>query len=526
MIVKVIYGDEGSFGHSFKGGVRYVAYDADRKRTQERIDFIAVRNLPSEDPEVCWRLMASHALQRQDLMRKAGLKPRSSGKGEVAHIVLSWTKQERHFLTKAEMLRAADGALRYLKLDKNQCFMAAHNDTEENPHIHLIASRVDLETGKLVSSWRSHKALSRWALDYERARGRVVVAQRERNWLARDNGIIPPKAKKTTSKDQYELEKAEERIYEARRQVALLRRVTLDRQKRAELRASGTVLRAQHHAAQRAVTDRIKLIQKHAAVRQQSAEQQERLNEQHHLRTTSIKTWAKETKRVTKRRIERAVDRRLAAIQERHAQELESFDENERSNVGRLYNRFAYTDWKQAVASRLSDEHGTSFLSTVFMAIGDAGHRRASLLVSQQAAVRQLYENASKMRKRRELRVDRQASGRLREARIRYGQALRLFDQLRESRTQQMKDEWKAFNRVRRGVAHSASEAAKQSRALGREFPTPFENARDLFHHKRVDVSDGKSEDKGGSVTAANGRLRRVRRPRMLRSNQRRRRLG
>ncbi|TWU00465.1 Relaxase/Mobilization nuclease domain protein [Botrimarina colliarenosi] len=511
MIVKVIYSDTGGFGHSFQGAVRYVASTPAESASDDRIDFVATRNLPSDNPEVCWRLMASHALHRKELMRQAGIALRGSGKGEVAHIVLSWSDDERSGLTKTEMLRAADGALRYLKLDGNQCFMAAHNDTDENPHLHLVASRVDLQTGKLVSAWRSHRALSKWALSYERSRGEVLIKQRERAWAARDNGITPPKAKKTTSKDQYELEKAVKRLYEARRRVTLVRRQTDDPRRRAELRATGRGLRVYYLAAVRASAERIALAKRNAVQRQRHARQGELLAQHHRHRRLQITEQAGDQKRRAKRRIENAVASRHARFDREHAEELRRFYRNETSRIGRLYNQLAYTDWKEVFRLRqLSGERGPSILSRAFTALSDVGHRRATIDTRHRERVARLYDDAKRMQQRRESRIDALVGRRLTAARVRYGRSLRLFDRLQAQSAARLKSDWGEFNAVRRGVTTSAREACERTRDL-KPAPSPAEAARRKFKARVDDQGDSGGSESAG---AAPKRVRRERKPR------------
>ncbi|MGL4514398.1 MAG: relaxase/mobilization nuclease domain-containing protein [Lacipirellulaceae bacterium] len=484
MIAKLVYGENG-YGRSFKGAVRYVASTPDGSSVADRIDFVAVRNLPSENPEAAWRLMAGHARRRKELMRKAGLALRGDGGGEVVHLVLSWAESEREGLTREEMLRAAEGALKRLNLDGNQCFLAAHSDTEENPHLHVIASRVDLETGRLVSAWRSHKALSRWALDYERGRGEVLVKQRERAWRARDEGLIPAKAKPSTSKDQHELEKAAKRLYDARRRVALVRRVTVDQRRRAELRASGKTLRVHYLAAKQAAVDRLALARKAELQRERHALQAERLAVHYRHRTLSLEERAKDLKREATRRVERAVANRHERLDREHAVELGRFYENERSRLGRIYNTLAYTNWGELFAQRRkTGEKGPSILSRAFTAFSDVGHRRATLLMRHETRVAELYAQGKRVLARREERIDQRLRVRLRLTLVKYGRSLGLFDRLQGASRTRLKAEWASCNEARRAVTASAKAAQEQVRELKR-VASPAEDAKQVFGKRR-----------------------------------------
>ena len=77
------------------------------------------------------------------------------------------------------MLSAVAGALESIGLgDSHYGVCAAHTDTA-CPHVHVAISRVDPETGRAVSLDKgATKRLSRWAEQYERDHGRIVVPTR------------------------------------------------------------------------------------------------------------------------------------------------------------------------------------------------------------------------------------------------------------------------------------------------------------------------------------------------------------
>lgn len=511
MIVKIVYGEGGGYGRSFRGAVRYVASTPAESPANDRVEFVAVRNLPSNDPEVCWRVMAGHAARRGELMRSAGLAKRGTGKGEVAHIVLSWAAEERAELTQAEMLRAADGALRYLRLGGNQCFIAAHNDTAENPHLHIIASRVDLRTGRLTPSWRSHRQLSKWALEYERSRGVVLLKQRERAWAARDAGIVPPKAKKSTSKDQRSLEKAVERLQESRRLVLLARRSESDPRRRAELRATGRTLRAYHLAAKAAAQGRLLLAALGVRQRERQARHAETLAVHDRHRRLLVEDAAVDRKRLTGRRIDQAVARRHERLDVEREAELARFYKNEAEPLGRVYNTLAYTDWK-ALFRRRSEtgERGPSILSRAFTAFSDVGHRRATIDARHDARVRALYDKAAQSRVRREQRIDQWKRRRLRAERRRYGRALRLMERLQAESARRLAEAWRLAGEERKAITASARSAAEMTRGL-RAAPSPAKAARKPFAGTEDGAGDG---DDGAPLTPVAPRPRRPRRPR------------
>lgn len=510
MIVKIVYGAGGGYGRSFRGAVRYVASTPEQSPANDRVEFVAVRNLPSEDPEVCWRVMAGHAARRGELMRSAGLASRGSGKGEVAHIVLSWAAEEREGLSKGEMLRAADGALRYLRLDGNQCFIAAHNDTAENPHLHIIASRVDLQTGRLAPAWRSHRRLSRWALEYERSRGEVLLKQRERAWAARDAGIIPPKAKRSTSKDQRSLEKAVERLQEARRRVVLARRRERDPERRAELRATGRTLRAYGLAARSAARSRLELAARGARQRERQAFYTQTLARHDRHRRQLVEEAAIDRRRIAQRRIDAAVANRHQRLDAQREAELTRFYQNEAAPLGRLYNTLAYTDWKAVFLRRLATgERGPSILSRAFTAFSDVGHRRATIDARHDGRVRGLYEDAARMRQRRETRIERWKDERLLRERARYARALGLMERLQEQSAKRLSEAWRIAGEQRKAITATARLATEMTRGL-KAVPAPAKAARRAFGGDETSRGD----DQGSPLTPSLPRPRRGRRPR------------
>ena len=79
-----------------------------------------------------------------------------------------------------EMSRAVDGSMEALGLEGHEALIVAHDDTR-HPHVHVIANRVDPETGKAATLGRSKLRLSRWAEGYEREQGRIRCERRVRN---------------------------------------------------------------------------------------------------------------------------------------------------------------------------------------------------------------------------------------------------------------------------------------------------------------------------------------------------------
>ena len=171
-------------GRSFSGVAAYCLHDAPepddrRPRTSARVGWADTRNLATFRPERAARLMAATARAAPDLKRLAGV-ARTGRKlaKPVLHYSLSWAQDETP--DKGEMSRAVDGSLEALGLEGHEALIVAHEDTE-HPHVHVIANRVDPETGKAATLDNSKLQLSRWAEGYEREQGRIRCERRVEN---------------------------------------------------------------------------------------------------------------------------------------------------------------------------------------------------------------------------------------------------------------------------------------------------------------------------------------------------------
>ena len=78
-------------------------------------------------------------------------------------------------------------SLRALGMERHQALVVSHRDGQ--PHVHVIANRVDPESGKAAGLNRSKLKLSKWAEEYERGAGeKSRCPQRERNNARRGQG--------------------------------------------------------------------------------------------------------------------------------------------------------------------------------------------------------------------------------------------------------------------------------------------------------------------------------------------------
>jgi hypothetical protein len=158
----------GKQGRSFKGAARYYLFDK-RAETSERVAHVETRNLPTQDPDLGWQVMAATAMDADRLKREAGVDRRGRKLTKpVFHMSLSWEPGERP--SHAHMVETMDSALAALGLEEHQAIYAIHED-QQHPHIHVFLNIVDPETGRSNSVRYSKERLSRWAQAYEQEHG-------------------------------------------------------------------------------------------------------------------------------------------------------------------------------------------------------------------------------------------------------------------------------------------------------------------------------------------------------------------
>ena len=186
MVVKM-----SSPGRSFGGVADYCLHDprlpgeAHHPESAERVEWTETRNLATSEGERAGRIMAATAEASPELKRLAGVA--ATGRKlekPVCHYSLSWAKDEKP--DRQEMRRAAQESLKALGMERRQALIVSHRDGQ--PHVHVIANRVDPESGKAAGLSRSKLKLSKWAEGYEREQGKIRCPQRERNNARRGQG--------------------------------------------------------------------------------------------------------------------------------------------------------------------------------------------------------------------------------------------------------------------------------------------------------------------------------------------------
>ena len=186
MVVKM-----SSPGRSFGGVADYCLHDprlpgeAHHPESAERVEWTETRNLATSEGERAGRIMAATAEASPELKRLAG--GAATGRKlekPVCHYSLNWAKDEKP--DRQEMRRAAAESLKALGMERRQALIVSHRDGQ--PHVHVIANRVDPESGKAAGLSRSKLRLSKWAERYEREQGKIRCPARERNNKRREAG--------------------------------------------------------------------------------------------------------------------------------------------------------------------------------------------------------------------------------------------------------------------------------------------------------------------------------------------------
>ena len=141
-------------GRSFGGVADYCLHDRwvpgqGHPESAERVEWTETRNLATEHGERAARIMSATVEASPELKRLAGAT--TTGRKlekPVCHYSLNWAREEKP--DRQEMLRAAEGSLKALGMERLQALIMSHRDGQ--PHVHVIANRVDPESGKAAGA--------------------------------------------------------------------------------------------------------------------------------------------------------------------------------------------------------------------------------------------------------------------------------------------------------------------------------------------------------------------------------------
>lgn len=354
-------------GASFKGAAAYLLHDKGRAVTSERVEWVETRNLATSDRQVAWKVMAATAMDADRLKQQAGVK--NTGRrstDSVLHFSLSWHPDEQRGLSRAEMRRAAFGALRALGADDRQAMLICHND-EKQPHLHVVVNRISAQDGRMLSSSKEKLNLSKWAQSYEQERGKVLCQQRAINNAARDRDEFT-RGKKDRARNIYELEALHGKNEQAKAIAAEQRR------------AAAVVAKAQRETKTRHQEERAALDAKYK--QRQADTKAQLLERQAEAKETAKKRLAAAVAQV--RKDYRPSWERLFSDKE---SERRQFDQREEKLVGRVHNALRSIDF----GAIIQGQDRRKAISEAFQSFADAGKRLEGLKKTQELRAKELH---------------------------------------------------------------------------------------------------------------------------------------
>ena len=95
---------------------------------------------------------------------------------DCLHLSLSWEAGQEP--DRDEMVRASQNALKALGMENARAVFIAHNDTEHT-HVHIVASRINPETGRAFSDTDDMRKAQAWGLQWERENNQVSASRKE-----------------------------------------------------------------------------------------------------------------------------------------------------------------------------------------------------------------------------------------------------------------------------------------------------------------------------------------------------------
>jgi Ti-type conjugative transfer relaxase TraA len=178
-------------GKGITGAVRYIFGEGRDPETGEhhfladgeptRVDWFGGLNFGFEvesrdDAELARRMMEFDAQNQTSRTRRCEM--------DCVHLALCWRPGEQP--TREQMTETAQSALAAMGMGNARALFAAHND-EGYAHLHIVASKINPDTGRAYDLKGNYLKLSRWAEAYEREHsGGIVCTRREEANQLRD----------------------------------------------------------------------------------------------------------------------------------------------------------------------------------------------------------------------------------------------------------------------------------------------------------------------------------------------------
>ncbi len=180
-------------GTSFKGALVYALHDKDAV-TKNRVGFVELCNLATDNPDRAWSEMMALCEAADDLKRRTGGKATGRKLTQPVYaFTLNWHEEDRP--GPVHMRDTARDALKALGMGGLQAVIIEHTDRPHR-HVHVIVNLVDPDTGKAASLSNDEHKLDRWADSYEVKQGVIRSPDRRAKFHALDNGLPPPKRKR------------------------------------------------------------------------------------------------------------------------------------------------------------------------------------------------------------------------------------------------------------------------------------------------------------------------------------------
>jgi len=178
----------GGFGRGLSGCFRYVLGEGRDRETRQlrpaaanddesRVAWIGGQDVGGwtpqsrDDAETMRRIMEFSARPENQASKTKKCEK------DAMHLVLSWRTGETP--SREEMEQAAREALGAVGMEKARALFVAHRDTP-HAHLHIVASRINPETGRAFSDQFNFPKWQNWCLKWEREHGLIQCPEREK----------------------------------------------------------------------------------------------------------------------------------------------------------------------------------------------------------------------------------------------------------------------------------------------------------------------------------------------------------
>jgi Relaxase/Mobilisation nuclease domain len=176
-----------SNGTSFKGCAAYLAHDANRADTAERVNWTHTHNLANDDVPCAVNEMLWTAREAEFLKQEAGV--RAGGRATentVKHFSLNWSPDDKP--SREHMVQSTEDFLRHMGWEDHQAIFFSHTD-KPHAHVHVMLNTVHPDTGLRLNDNFDHRRAQAWARQYELEHERIYCEQRFLNPAEREKSM-------------------------------------------------------------------------------------------------------------------------------------------------------------------------------------------------------------------------------------------------------------------------------------------------------------------------------------------------